>query len=161
MKATTIFTTILGAVAGAAGGAIATGNIEGKKIEKWKNMSDKHLSLFLLMNDWMRIKQEGKQIKEYFDKNGYQSVAIYGMSYIGERLLDELRTAGIEVKYGIDRNADSVYVDLDVYSPDDTLMEVDVVVVTAICFYDEICNVLDGNVRCPIVSFEDILYEIG
>lgn len=161
MKRKAVISTILSTIVGVAGGAVAVGNIEGKKVRAWKNMSDKHLELFLLMNEWMKTKQEGKHVKGYFEKNSYRSVAVYGLSYVGERLIDELRDSGIEIKYAIDRNADSIYADIDVHSPEDKLPEVDVIVVTAIRFFDEIYNNLAGTVSCPIVSFEDILYEIG
>ena len=41
--------------------------------------------------------------------NVYKEIAIYGMSYLGERLADELAGSDITVKYAIDRNADNIY----------------------------------------------------
>lgn len=155
-----VLSTILGVAVGAAGGAAVAGNACAKNTEKWKTMSDKHLTLFLLMNEWMRTKQEGKSIKDYFDKHEYKTVAVYGMSYVGERLLEELESCGIEVKYAIDQNADTIYADIDVYSPKDVLPEVDVVIVTAVYFFDEIYDKLSDNVNCEIVSLEDVLHEI-
>ena len=91
MKKREIISALLGTMIGGIGGSIAAGSSLSKNVEKWRNMSDKHLELFLLMNEWMKTKQEGRHIKEYFEKNGYISVAIYGLSYIGERLIDELK----------------------------------------------------------------------
>ena len=155
-----VLSTILGVAVGAAGGAAVAGNACAKNTEKWKKMSDKHLALFLLMNEWMRTKQEGKSIKDYLDKYEYKTVAVYGMSYVGERLLDELQNCGIEVKYAIDQNADTIYTGIDVYSPEDDLPEVDVIIVTAVYFFDEIYDKLSDKVQCAIVSLEDVLYEI-
>ena len=45
-------------------------------------------------------------------------------------------------------------------SIDDDLEEVDAVVVTAITFFDEIEEKLSQKIDCPIISLEDILYEI-
>lgn len=161
MARKTLITTALGVALGGIGGAVATENYMAKKVKGWKNLSDKHLALFLLMNEWMKIKQEGKSIVKYFEQNNYKSVAVYGLSYIGERVLDELKDSGIEIKYAIDRNADSIYADIDLYSIEDELPDVDVVVVTAVYFYDEIYNNLVDKVSCPIVSLEDVLYEIN
>ena len=161
MKRKMVLSTALGTIIGAVGGSVVIGNNASKNIEKWRSLSDKHLELFLLMNEWMKMKQEGKHIKEYFEKNEYKSIAIYGLSHIGERLLKELQDCGLEVKYAIDRNADSVYTDIDIYSPDEKLPEVDVIIVTAVYFFDEIHNNLVDKVACPIVSFEDVLYEIN
>ena len=72
-----------------------------KKIQKIQTMSDKHLALFLMMNQWVKVKQEGKSLVKYMEQNGYQEIAIYGMSYVGECLLNELKNSNIVVKYGI------------------------------------------------------------
>ena len=161
MKKREIISALLGTMIGGIGGSIAAGSSLSKNVEKWRNMSDKHLELFLLMNEWMKKKQEGRHIKEYFEKNGYISVAIYGLSYIGERLIDELKESGIEVKYAIDKNANSIYSDLEVYLPEDGFPDVDVIVVTAISFFDEIYDLLVGKIDCAIVSLQDILYELS
>lgn len=160
MKVKSILSTLLGTAIGATSATIATKQTIKKDVDKWKAKSDKHLTLFKLMSEWMKTKQEGKNIKTYFETNGYKSVAIYGLSYMGERLLDELENSGIEVKYAIDRNADSIYSDIDIFSPEDTLPDVDVIVVTAVCFFDEIEADLDDLVSCPIISLEDIIYGI-
>lgn len=123
-------------------------------------MSDKHLALFLMMNQWVKVKQEGKNLASYFEQNEYQKIAIYGMSYAGETLVEELKDSNIEVKYGIDKNADSMYIDVDVLTIEDDLESVDAIVVTAITFFDEIEEKLSEKMDCPIISLEDILYEI-
>ena len=43
---------------------------------------------------------------------------------------------------------------------DDNLEDVDAIVVTAITFFDEIEEQLQSKVSCPIISLEDILYEV-
>lgn len=150
----------LSAVTGAAVGAGAVRKAMAEEVEKTKRMSDKHLALFLMMNQWVKVKQSGKNLSEYFEKNGYQKIAIYGMSYAGETLADELKGAKTEVVYGIDRSADSIYSDLDIVSLEGNLAEVDAVVVTAITFFDEIEEQLSEKMNCPIISLEDILYEV-
>lgn len=129
-------------------------------IEQEKNISKKHLKLYLLMNQWVKIKQEGKSLVSYFEQNKYKKIAIYGMSYIGNTLLNELKDTKILVAYGIDQKADEIYLDIDVLSMDEDLEEVDVVIVTAISDYDEIKNKLKQKIECPIVSLQDILDEV-
>ena len=146
--------------AGLDGGAIGVGKMTGSKVNDWKQMSDKHLELFLMMNQWVKVKQEGKNLADYFETNDYKKIAIYGMSYAGETLLDELRDSEIEVAYGIDNRADSIYLDLDIVTMEDDLEEVDAVVVTAITYFEEIVEALERKLDCPILSLEDILYEV-
>lgn len=147
-------------LAGAIAGAGAIGKVEGDRVNKIQKMSDKHFSLFMMMNQWVKVKQEGKNLSTYFTNNGYKKIAIYGMSFAGETLTDELRGSEIEIAYGIDQNAASIYSDVEIVSFEDTLDEVDAVVVTAITFFDEIEEKLSQKLDCPIISLEDILYEV-
>lgn len=130
------------------------------EMNKLQLMSNKHLALFLMMNQWVRLKQKGQNLKEYFIKRGYQNIAIYGMSYVGETLLEELRDTDIHVLYGIDKNINSIYSDISIVTIDNKLQDVDVIVVTAITFFEEIQKMLSEKVNCAIISLDDILYEL-
>ena len=112
------------------------------------------------MNQWVAVKQEGKNLADYFDKQGYKSIAIYGMSYAGERLLEELKCSDIQVQYGIDKNADNIYMDVNIVTMEDELKPVDAIVVTPIFFFDDIEEELSQKIDCPIISLEDVLYEV-
>lgn len=151
---------VVSALAGAAVGARVVGKTVVGETEKAKSMSSKHLALFLMMNQWVKVKQQGKKLSAYFEKNGYQKIAIYGMSYAGETLVDELKGTGITVAYGIDKRAESIYADVDIVSVEDGLEAVDAVVVTAITFFDQIEEMLSQKMDCPIISLEDVLYEV-
>ena len=155
-----VVSTLTGMAVGAAAGAIAARVTPKKEI---KEMADGHLkvhALYMAFDQWLRIRQEGKTLVEYFEKNNYKTVAIYGMKELGERLYDELENSGIDVRYIIDKNAESIYADVDVITPDDDLEPVDVIVVTAIYYFDEIEEMLSEKVDYPVVSLEDILYEV-
>lgn len=147
-------------LAGTVGGAVAAGSVAKKKIDLRQHYADKHLALFLMMNQWVKVKQEGKNLAAYFEQNDYKKIAIYGMSYVGETLVEELKGSNIQIVYGIDKNADTIYADIDVVTLEDVLEEVDAVVVTAITFFDEIERQLVQRMDCPILSLEDILYEV-
>ncbi len=151
---------VISALTGAAVGAAAVGKISTEKKEEAQAYSSKCIALFQMMNKWVKVKQEGKNLEVYFKKEGYKKIAIYGMSFVGETLLNELKDTGIQVAYGIDQNADMIYADVDVVTVEDNLEEVDAVVVTAITFFDEIEEMLAGKVSCQIISLEDILYEV-
>lgn len=148
------------ALAGAGLGAAAVKKASDNKTQKWQQMSDKHLALFLMMNQWVKVRQEGKNLAEYFERNNYKNIAIYGMSYVGETLMDELKDSQICIKYGIDKKAGRINKEIDMVSMEDSLQEVDAVVVTAITFFDEIVQKLGKKLSCPILSLEDILFEV-
>ena len=124
-----------------------------QKINKFKNY-------YNMLNEWLYLKQNGTSLDTYFKKNDYNSIAIYGMGEMGNRLYDELKQSDIEVKYVIDKNFTSVYSELEVLDPEEEFPEVDVVVVTATFAFDEIENSIENKVNCPIVSLEDVVYEV-
>jgi lactate dehydrogenase-like 2-hydroxyacid dehydrogenase len=154
-----VLSALTGAVVGAAAVFQTVGKEYEKKYNKAQSYSDKHLALFYLMNQWVKVKQEGKNLSSYFEKNGYKKIAIYGMGHAGETLVDELRGTATEVAFGIDKNADSIYAGIDVVSPDEEWEHVDAIVVAAITFFDEIEEELSQKVDCPIISLEDVVYE--
>lgn len=151
---------VLSLVAGGIIGGIGIGKIMGKGMAEQKMLSGKHFTLFKLMGRWVGVKQEGKSLASYFEWQGYRRVAIYGMGYVGETLLMELKGTDVEVVYGIDKNAGEINLGLDIMTADDGLKEVDAIVVTAITYYEEIEQELSKKVGCPIISLEDILYEM-
>lgn len=144
-------------LAGAAFGAVMIGKKERKLKAAAEEKTNRYIALFHMMDQWVQVKQEGKNLASYFEKEGYKRIAVYGMGCAGKTLVSELEGSGVEVAYGIDRRADAIYADIDVFSVDDPLEEVDAVVVTAITFFDEIEEKLSEKMDCPIISLEEIL----
>lgn len=151
---------MLSSLMGAVAGVCFISKIERNRLKRAEAASGKFLQYFHLMNQWVNVKQNGKNLSSYFEKNNYKKVAIYGMSHVGETLLHELNGTGIEVLYGIDKSACSAHIGINIVTPDEPLDEVDAIVVTAVNFYDEIVENLRGKVKCPIISVEDILFGV-
>lgn len=151
---------VLSAVAGGVAGGLAVGVKSSKEVRKWRGFSNKHLEMIKLYDQWFATKQEGKSVADYLKSEGIKTVAIYGMSFIGQRLYEELRDTGIEVKYGIDKKCDKIYADIDLVTPEDDLEEVDVIIVTAFYFFNEIEDLLMEKTDSRIISFEDLVYEL-
>ena len=150
----------LSILGGAAAAAVAVRQVMKKEVEAQWRISEKHLALYRMMDQWVAIKQQGKNLADYFEKMQYKVIAVYGMSYARLRLAEELENSNIEIKYGIDKNAEAICSDIDVVTMQDQLTEVDAVVVTPIVFFNEIEKELSEKLDCPIISLEDILYEI-
>lgn len=155
-----VYISILCVVAGVISGAYIVGKNILKKLSEVRLISDKHLTLFILTVQWIKVKQQGKNVSDFLKEEGYENIAIYGMSYIGERLIDELKNTDINVVYGIDRNINFISSSIDLVSINDNLKTVDAIVVTAVTFFDEIYEELSKKIDCPIISLEDILYII-
>ena len=152
--------TVISTLAGAAAGAAAVGASSNKKLKRKDDGLKKVHELYMAFDQWLGIRQEGKTLVEYFHQQNFKTIAIYGMKELGEHLYEELKDSDITVKYIIDKNADCIYSDVDVITPDDDLEQVDVIVVTAIYYFDEIEEMLSQKVDYPIISLEDILYEV-
>lgn len=140
-------------------GGIFIGNKMNKIICEKQAEKEKFRIMYDMMDRWMRIKQRGENLQQYFHAYGYSKIAIYGMSSMGKLLLKELEQCDVEVLYGIDKNK-NICDSIEMYTPDDELKNVDAIVVTAIAYYDDINNILKDKVSCRIISLEDIVYEI-
>ena len=152
IRVSTIAVGILSLISG-----IAVGYSIGKTNSSEEEMKNKMLKYYVTLNNWIGKKQKNINLSSYFEKMGYNSVAIYGMKEVGERLYEELKDTKTEVKYAVDQNAESIYADIDVYSPDDDLPEVDVIVVTATYYYNRILNNIKDKISCPIISLDDVI----
>lgn len=132
-----------------------------KEADSRDDLANKHLRLFLLANQWIGIKQEGKSIAAYLEEKGLHEIAVYGMSYLGETLIEELSDSNIKVKYGIDKSADDIYAETRIIKPTDNLEKVDAVIVTSITYYKEIADELSVKIDCPVISLETVISEVG
>ena len=155
-----IITGVVSVIGGVVAGAVVTGTKLKKQVDKKQTLADKHLALYLMMNQWVKVKLYGKKLSDYFEREGYHEIAIYGMHFAGETLVEELSGSNVHIKYGIDQNAERMYADFDLVTPDGEMEEVDVVVVTPITYFDEIQTLLKEKIDCPIISLEDILYQV-
>lgn len=158
-KSKFLVTAALGAMVGLTAGEKTVGKARKKAMGRLEEDNIKFQEFYVLLLQWLHMHNEGKTVGGYLKKCGYHTVAIYGMKELGEELLYELMDSDVEVKYAIDRNADELYVETDVHRPDEELEPVDVVIVTAVHWFDEIEKEMRKKMGCPILSLEDIVYE--
>lgn len=134
-----------------------------KKIEhldfsdKMKKLSDKHLNMFLISDKWIRALQEKKNLGEFLQKQKIQTIAIYGMGYLGKNLYNELKDSPIEVKFFIDKKYEEIYAPIIVRSPNELIPEVDLILITAMQDIEEIKNTLILEKECKICSLGEII----
>ena len=63
-----------GVLAGMAAGAGLTKKASNTEIAKEREMAEKHLALFLMMNRWVEVKQQGKSPADYLLTKKYQTI---------------------------------------------------------------------------------------
>ena len=130
------------------------------ELEKSIDEVNKFREFYGILNYWLTLKEENKSMECYFTKHEYYDVAIYGMKDLGIHLYEELKNTMINVKYGIDKNADCIYSEIEVFEPNVGMPKVDVIVVTAIHYFDEIKRELKRYTDSPVISLSDVLKEV-
>ena len=117
---------------------------------------EKFVLYFKILNRWMYLKNcnipfaESALLKD-------KSVAIYGLGELGKRLIEQFELEDRKVEYAIDKQAKLLFADFDLYTLEENLPNVDVVVVTAVADFEEIKSELSGRINTTIVSLEEIV----
>ena len=114
---------------------------------------------------WMYLKIRNITLESYFNKYNYKKIVIYGINYLGNRLYDELSNSFLRPVFGIDKAAEGIEYDMPILSLEDIslpekLRQIDIVVVTAIAYFQDVVHNLQKYTDKPIVSMEDILLEL-
>lgn len=125
--------------------------------DKINTEKEKYYWMFRFMDDWMNKKIKGLNVADYLVKRNYNSIAIYGMSYIGQTLINELEDTKIFIKYGIDRDAEVYWDTFPIKKPDQITDDVDAIIVTTAMCFEEIRHTLRERVKCPVISLEEIV----
>lgn len=150
---------VIGSLMGVGVPVYLAGRWQQRCIDRWKEEARKQRAMFLVMNQWINIKQANRNLEEYFLKNGLKKIAIYGMGPMGQQLVKELEDSSVETVYGIDQNSDKIFAGIRVVKMDDELADVDAVVVTVIKEFDAIREALMEKLNCPVIAIEDVLNE--
>ena len=114
---------------------------------------------FGMLHKWIKLNQKGKKLNDFFCKNGYKTIAIYGMGDLGKLLLAEIQDSNINVAYGIDQNSSLSSSSMPVFSLKDALPSVDAIIVSPVYYFDDIKYKLSEKVNCPIISMYDLFYD--
>lgn len=120
----------------------------------------KSSAAFSLAAKWLEIKQKGDNLTEYFIKNNYHSIAIYGMAVLGRRLYDELENTDIEIRYLIDRNPNGMEKILKFVSLQEKL-DVDVIVVTVAAAEKQLVKEIKMIGYDNVIGLSDILNDFA
>lgn len=131
--------------------------------EKLDFQRKRNRELFLAALRWLELLEDGTNLLPYFEEHSCRRVAIYGAAEIGSVLLKELvKDNQIEVPYFIDKNAEKQRekCGIPVYLPEEfaELPDVDIVVVTAITFFESVYDTLVKiRPEIPVVSLNTII----
>ena len=89
-----------------------------------------------------------------------KKIAFYGVGNLGRLFYEEVKTIPIEIAYAIDRSQISLP-ELRIRKPEEILEPVDLVVVTLVKGYSEICDMLKEKNIGKVVSLVSLLLDEG
>ena len=121
----------------------------------------KNSKIFHVLHNWINLKNQGKNVSTFFIRNHYDTVAIYGMGYIGESLFYELKNSDIRIVYAIDRTAEDFKQELTIFRPEEDLPEADIIIVTLVGSCDELCEYLIKKTKCQVITLQRLLLELA
>jgi len=133
------------------GGKYLVGMVNDNKMKAEKNQAN-----MMVLDDWLDYLYSGGHMEDFFIKNGYHRIMIYGNGYIGARLVQALDKTDIEVIAVMDKAAGSD-VEGRIIGTDADIPKVDCIVVTPVYFYDDIYAILSERTNIPIISIKDII----
>lgn len=100
------------------------------------------------------------RIRPLLNHQGIQTVAVYGMGYVGQKVVELLEMAQIKVCYGIDKNSSAVVGDIRVMNPENISNDMQMIVITPELYYKDIYATLKKQVNVPIVRLSELLDEL-
>lgn len=110
---------------------------------------------------WVALYQENEKISKWIMQREYKKIAVYGMRELGILVYHELLREGIDVCCVIDKNADILNInqDIQVLKPTKELPDLDLIIVSAPHYFEEIQDDLRDITSATLVSIEDIIFE--
>lgn len=124
-----------------------------------ESSNDKFKKFFSVLDLWMKLRDNGGTVVNYFQNRGYKRIAVYGIAHLASHLTAELKGSEIEVVYGIDRRADFLYAAFPIYRLEDVWEPVDVIVVTPVYDYKNIKKELEQKGNYNVISLEEVIRE--
>ena len=118
-------------------------------------------SYWKTLHQWLILKEKNLSVEDYLMKNRYKNIAIYGLGMLGKHLVRELENTEVQIKYGIDENADSLMMSIPIVTADvEKYNEIDLIIVTVVYDFDEIKKKLVKQTDVEIISLLELLKSV-
>lgn len=134
-----------------------------KSFEEKESVIYKQEEVIKVYERWVDVYQNKHSLLDYFIKNDYQQIAIYGLGRIGKSIYNEVRPSSVDIAYVVDQKycvENEFYEDTPCFGPGNELPKVDLIIVTIPGEAREITAFLKSKVNCPVKSINDVLFVI-
>lgn len=116
---------------------------------------------------YLSLKRQKKEIKDFFEKNKFKKIALYGNGELGKCMINDIMNSEIEISYIIDQAFESYpkgYEGVPVINIEDVKKqeEVDVIVITVLYELNNIIDLLTEQ-EIPlekIINISDVVYSL-
>lgn len=141
--------------------AIYTNRKKSHSVEQSLMHSEDRLNeYYMLLNCWLKLKQNQISLQSFFIQNDYKKIAIYGLGELGQRLYDELVDTEIHIAYAVDQNVENQSLNIEIYKTEDDLPHVDVIVITPVFAFEAIEKKLNAAGHHNIISLDEVIYSL-
>lgn len=125
---------------------------------------------YQLLNKWLKLQQNKYYLSDYFLRNKYLNVAIYGFGEIGKNLIEELKSSSITINCLLVQNKENNYekdydkfikiLCISEFLHYQKMQNIDAIIISPIYDYSNVRKMLtENNITCPIISLEDVVEE--
>lgn len=97
-------------------------------------------------------------LKKYLKEEKINKIVVYGMGVVGKTFVEQMEKNDIAICYGIDQA--KVNTEIEVRKPEQVENDIDIILVTAEIYYQEIYQTLKEKVDVPIVPLSQFLDEV-
>lgn len=122
---------------------------------------DKAVTLYRILDKWLELRDMGYSPSTYCSVYGYRKIVVYGVGILGRHLTYEIRQSDIEIVGFFDKKYPDGTLGLKKLTFEDSLKEVDLIVVTPIMEKDNIISKLKEQYDIPIVSVTTLINYMG
>lgn len=136
---------------------------EDKTIELEEKLQ-KQVLFYWMLTKWVDRKIKGQNIADMLRMCGYTKIAIYGFAELGRLLCKEILQGGMQVEYILDKTVAAtgieelpVYKPADIRESDQGFLRIDVVIVTAVYYFEEIKRELTEMGYQNVISMRTLL----
>lgn len=122
----------------------------------------RYKSYWQILDGWLKLTLEGRFLSNYFVRNGYKKIALYGIGMLGENLIRDMENNNLDITFGIDQD---VYkgrkYDFPIYTFDDDWDYAEIIVVTVDYAFEKIKEKIQGKVSngVKIISISQMIKE--
>jgi len=99
-------------------------------------------------------------IADFLRKSGYKKIAIYGLGMVGRHIIADIKPYGANIIFGIDQNEINLEFGFPVYTLEDKLPDVEMIIVSVIYDYQKISELLERKTNAKIISIDELLDQI-